>query len=164
MNNDFFVGPRGVHGGVTSHCPDDGLGQNQQWRHLHTSKVRRVFQALDELHGASGIHVDEDGLGAEQGDDVDGGDPGLGGGDHLIPRAYAQRHQGDVHASGSRVERNGILAAVCVTELLLQLVTLRARGDPSRFQHLTDSAYFGVADGWLRKWQKVLHKRSNNEY
>lgn len=81
-------------------------------------------------------------------------------GNHLIPRAYAQCHQGDVHASGGRVERNGMLAAVCVTELLFQFVTLRARGDPSRFQHLTDSAYFGVADGWLRKWQKVLHRDS----
>ena len=81
-----------------------------------------------------------------------------------ISRAYAQRQQSDVHAGGGGAECDRVLAAECVAELLFQFMILRARGDPARFQYVTDSTYLGITDGGPRKWQKILHKRSNEEY
>ncbi len=67
---------------------------------------------------------------------------------HLVSRAYAQRHKGDVHTGGGGAEGDGMLAAEGMAELLLQFMILRARGDPARFQYITDSTYLGIAHGW----------------
>ena len=60
VDNDFLIGPGGVHHAVSAHRPDHGLRHDQQRSHLDAGKIDRVLEALDVLHGSGGINVNED--------------------------------------------------------------------------------------------------------
>ncbi len=60
------------------------------------------FHCLRRTHQGVAVDVDEHRGGAEQGDDVGGGDPGQRRRDHFVAGADAQRQQGDVQGAGGR--------------------------------------------------------------
>ncbi len=86
---------------------------------------------------------------AEQGHGFGGGDEGEAGGDHLVARADAQRHQGDLQGVGAVGAGDAVAGAGEGAQALLQFGHLRAEDVLAVVEDAADAGLDALADALL---------------
>ena len=127
--------------------------------HWHDKPCTFSDQRLDHTgfdHQGITINIDENRRGPPRHDEIDGGDPGHGGGDDLVARPDIQRMQQQVHTGGGRGECHSVGAAGRLAKTLFQFGGLGSGSDPAGAQHLVHRPDVGLGDGWPRKRQEGI--------
>jgi hypothetical protein len=107
----------------------DGPGSRRDRRlDFRRIDVRRVL-----------LDVDEHRLGAEQHDHLRRRHERERGGDHLVARFYAERHQGDEQRFRARSDRNAVFRAGIRLELLLELADFGPEDELAMIEHTMQS-------------------------
>ncbi|MNZ92130.1 hypothetical protein D3C78_1111420 [compost metagenome] len=125
---------------------DDGFGARRD-RSLDSGHVGHQRVAVD---------VDEHWRGAQQGDHVGGGNPGLRRCNDFIAGTDTQCQQGDMHPAGGRGKCHGMSTTDVVGEVFFQCLVLRPGSDPSGTQYLLYGCDFFVADTGTGEREKRL--------
>ncbi|MNZ92346.1 hypothetical protein D3C78_1113690 [compost metagenome] len=87
-------------------------------------------------------------------DDIGGGYPGYGRGDHFVTGTDPGDAQGDLHGAGARVERAHRAPAKKLRQLGFEGLNPGTAGNPARAQYITDGADGGFIDDRFGKRQK----------
>lgn len=82
-----------------------------------------------------GADVDEDGFGAEKHNDLGGGDPGVGDGDHFIAGAYLQRHEGNEQGIGAAGNTDAVFHPDVIGQFFLEFLDLGPKDELSVIEH-----------------------------
>jgi hypothetical protein len=133
---------RGMAGVV--HGEDGARARGEGALHRARVEVQRV-----------GLDVHEHGARAHVLDDVHRGREGDAGGDDLVARPDAERHERRVQAGGARVERQRARRAQRGGELGLEARGLGPRGDPVRAERVHHLVDLLVADGGRREREEL---------
>src|SRR5438105_5585708 len=142
---------------------DHGAGP---WRHRGVSPLRV------EVHRPR-IDVDEDGPGADLGDDVRGGGERVGGDEHLVARPEPQGQDGEVQRSRSGRDDERVLDGAGRREPSLELGHLRAHRELTALEHRGDlgrllGAHVGAREpdhasaGFLCLYQAIVRARPSS--
>src|SRR4051812_30095030 len=103
----------------------------------------------------SGVHVhrhrvdvDEHGGCTCERDDVPGGGEGVGGDEHLVAGAEAEREHRDMQGRGARGDGDGVRRSDRICQELLELDDLRAHRQLTGLEDVADLGELGLADVW----------------
>ena len=101
---------------------------------------------------AAGRHIAQHGRRTHMADGRAAGGVGIGARDHLVARTDAQRAQGALKRRRGRTQARHARRAQKGGKLALELLGLRARGDPSAPQRIGHLGDFGFGDiGWGKR-------------
>ena len=96
-----------------------------------------------------GLDIDEDRHGSEQDDDFGGGDEGEGGGDHLVARLDAERHEGDEQGFGTAGDGDAVAGAGVGFEAFFEFADFRPHDVLAVVEHLLDARVDGGLEGLI---------------